>query len=116
MNQHSSNLCSATNDQIMTLGKIERYITLGNLRVKGILIVLEILSVKLRIETRFMNKYVTNIYPVKRQLKPLRAKPTTVRLARASDELTIPTASSQIEEKRIDSNCTEKMKQRTLKG
>lgn len=65
------NLCSATNDRIITLGQVKLYIELSDLCTMTKLNEIESLSVSMLIGTDFMDKHVTSIYITKRKLKPL---------------------------------------------
>lgn len=92
------------NDPIITLGQTELYQRLGDLRVKIIFIMVEKLSVNIRIGTDITDIYVTGIYLSERKLKQVCLGPLAILSARASDNLVISTAFVQQDEEHRDSN------------
>lgn len=105
-NEHSLNLCSATNDKIITLGLSELYVKPSDIRAKIESIVIKGFPVNILIRTDCMGEYVTGGYPTKRQLKALRSKPSAILSTGVSDRRTIATASALYEEESHDTNCT----------
>lgn len=103
-NEQNVNLLSSMDGQIITLGKVDPYIRLGNLRAKTTFNVIEAIFVNIVVGTNFMDKHVTSIHFTKRWLIPRRSRLTVILSSRASDKLAITTALSQEEKEHCHSD------------
>lgn len=92
-NEHNLKPCFATNDPIITLGKIELYLKLDVVRVKTIFTVVETFPVNVIIVTEFMDKYVLVIHLQKDSSSPS-SKLIAIFSTVASDKFVIATASA----------------------
>lgn len=113
-NEHSLKLCSAKNDQIITLGQIDLSVRLRCPRCKTIYNVVEASLVKILIGIDFMDHFVTNMYRTERHLKPLHSRRIAIFSTRPLDKFAISYVSAQQEEERHEGNYTQERETKNI--